>query len=263
MNYAKKFLAQFALSLLFLASSAVFLIFSKLKITSYMAQIQAYAAQVYSLNNIATTTEGLAQLQGILEAIKPIVQKATIYTYVIAPAVLLILWVALIGTSFYLSLEKSKATYKKYILNFTILSIIPVMAAEYFALKMLQSVSDLFVAGTGLWMIVLYLIAIVLIAYVTFVAYTLAASVKLKEMVRKTMIMCVKRIHVLLPLFLLLSVAILALLATVISTYLDLFSSRIGLQIAYNFAVLFIILSVAIIIKNYIIKIITKSHRAL
>lgn len=263
MKRLKKFLAQFALSLLFLAGSAIFLVLSKIKITGYMFQIQAYTAQVYALRDIATTSGGLEQLQNILEAINPIVWKATIYTYFIVPAVLLILWIALIGASFYLSFDKPKATYKRYILRFSALSIAPMLAAEYIALKILQSISDLFLAGIGLWKMILYLAILLLIAYFTFVAYTLAASVKLTEIVQKTTALSVKKIHVLLPLFLLFAVIILALLASTMSTYLNLFSNRLGISTAYNFAALFIALSAALIIKNFIIKTIIKRSRAL
>ncbi|MFH0752925.1 MAG: hypothetical protein V1914_05020 [archaeon] len=248
MKTLKKFLTQVALSLLFLAGATLSIVLTKAIVTAYMKQVQSYSATASQLGAVASTPEGLIQLQSLLETINPLIQKTMILTYFILPLVLFLLFVGLIGTSFYLAKEKTKMKFSRYILIFAAVSVIPFSATMYLLLKILQLTGTVFLIGDQLGMFSLYILPLLVIGYATMIAYAQIGNYSLE----KTLAV-LKKSYILFPIFLLLTIVLVALFSTVLSTYLKI-NSGLELSVAYNFLALLIVLSATILFKNSLIK---------
>lgn len=227
-----------------------------------MLQIQSHSAAVSQLSATASTPEGIAQLQGILETVKPIIQKTMILTYAALPATLFLLWTLLIGTSFYITARKTRITFWRYALNFAAMSAIPFAASIYLLFKILQTSSTALMTGEGVWIIILYASLMAAMGYVTIVSYSLIGACPFLKIPLKTIILSAKRIYVLLPMFLALAAAIIATVLITFSTYLKI-SHNAGLPIAYNLIALLTAISLTVLLKKLMVRLSLKHFRAL
>ncbi len=262
MKLPKKFLAQTLLILLFLAGATASILFAKAMVTAYMLQIQSYSTAVSQLSATASTPEGIVQLQGILEAIKPILQKIKLLTYAALPATLFLFWTMLVGTSFYITARKTRIPFWKYALNFAAISAIPFAASIYLLLRILQTSSTALITGEGIWTIIIYATLMTAIWYITVISYALIGMHSLLKIPLKTLLLSAKKIYALLPVFLLLTITAIAAALLTFSTYLKI-SHSAGIPIAYNLAELLIAISLAALLKNLMIKLALKHSRAL
>ncbi len=254
----RKLLAQTALSISFLIFSSIAIIAAKSKITEYMLQIQSYGTQVYALKDIASTPEGIAQLQQLLEAINPIVQKATILTYAIVPATLFLLWAIFIGIVFYVA-EKNNTKPVKYLLIFAAISVIPFSAATYLLLKLVPSLTNFLMLGTEIAWLAASVLLLLAIGYFTFIAYSLIGKARPKNIPLETWRASIKKAYIKLPLFLLESISIIAVISLAIASYLKMSLTGISWGLAGYAVALLASVAITIIIKNNLTRITCRS----
>lgn len=247
----KKISLQVMLLAAFLAGSAAFIAYAKTKTTSYLSQLQAYASQLASLQDQVSTPEGIAKLQTLMETLSPIVQKANYLTYYITPAVLFILWVTLIGTSFYLS-RKTAKKYLNYLLGFAAISAVPFIVCIYLLYSIIQSGGMSFLGQYGWGMALMYGTILLLVSYLTFVAYALSMHDSLRKALQQTFKVSLKKSYILLPMIFLLVALSLTLVLLTISTYFSIFFSNSPL--VYNMIPLLLALTLTIMLKNYLIR---------
>lgn len=255
MKTLKKIFLQIIFSLIFLMSSLAFIMFAKAKLTAYIGQLQGYTNQIYALRNTITATEGTEQLQALLETISPTIQKAAYFTYIIAPLTLFMLWLFFIGTTFYLA-RKPAGKYCTYILSFAIVSVAPFVIASYLLIKILQLGGLFLLSGTGLGELWIYVALLLAISYFTLVAYALIGKQPLLQLPLKTLKLALKRIYLFLPLFMALILIILVILSITFSAYLSILSPDIS--ILYNTIALVITLSLALLLRNFLLKMISR-----
>lgn len=251
---SKRLILQITLVLIFLAISSLFIALAKSTVTSYLEQMQAYTAQIYQLKDTATTPEGMEQLQSLLESISPIVRKASYITFIAVPLTLFALWTALIGTSVYLS-RKAHKKYREFMIGFAAVSAIPAAASAYLIMKALQAGGISFLSGAGLGSIGVYAALLFAISYLTFIAYALVIKQPLKK-IPQGLIIAVKKIHILLPLFSGLAVLALATVSITFMTFLSALSP--GWSLLYNSLALLASTSAVVLLENHIIKTVTK-----
>jgi len=254
----KRFILQLFAAVLFLITSSAFILYAKSKVTGYLAEAQSYTSQLQALQSQVTTPEGMDKLQTVLAAINPIIKKAALMTYLVVPLVLFLLGVIFLGASFYFS-QKNPKQFKVFMLNFAIISLIPFAIVSYLLVRFIQS-GNIFLTDMGIF--TAYLISILAIIYVTFIAYALVHTHPLLKIPKHAVHLSVRKLYLLFPIFLALMIVITALLSVVFSTYLSVSSKSLGLSTGYHLIALIVVLAAVLILKNSLIALIVKHSRS-
>lgn len=257
MESTKKLLAQSMLLTFFLALSISFLAYSKRKVTGYLYLIQTQTAKLQNLQSL-DSAEGMKQVQNLIITIKPVMQKATYYTYIIVPLIMLILWAALIGTLFYLYPRTSKS-YGRYIMEFAAISPLPLLAATCLLFKIMKLTSTVLSSGSSFMMLIVYLLLFIVLSYIMFVTYITLGKHHLKRALLETPKIAVRKGYILFPLFAILMVVVIAIISILFTTYLSLISGNLWPSLAYNLIAFIITTAAAVMLSSYMSKIINEN----
>ena len=179
--FKKSFLKLFFIETLFLFSAVLFFNFFRNKVSEYLITAQGYSNLLESSN-----LSNIIDVNNNLDSLNVIVQKTYIYSFIIFPIVIFLLYVIFQGMSYYL-IKKNFSVKKKfniYLLRFLLSSLL-------FVFILLLFIRDIIFNEFS----ILLLVILLLLGYFTILSYYY-----LDSNLKKIFNLGLKKIYVLLPL---------------------------------------------------------------
>lgn len=260
----KKFLILFSLDLTFFVLFFFFLIYVRNKIQGYMTLIQQYAPQLTQLQSALEEPNQIAllQLEQTLSAISPVIQKALVFIYFIAPFALFLLfcffqsliWKIISKEKF--KIKKIFKNFRNHFLKFSALTL-PVFVILILAISLIFKKLYYFI-NLG-WEFFSLVLLVFILFYFIFICYTLLWKHKTLRATLKKAIFIQKKFHILVPLFLLFFFIILVLLILFSNIFIMWISRTIILSsLLYSLFAFLIVLAIAIWYKILIYLVLEK-----
>jgi hypothetical protein len=257
-NYFKrKFLLFLLIDTIFFSLLFYFLIFIKNKLKNYLLVLGDYSTELSKI-------EGLEQkdivasmkLDVLLKTMDNVTSNALFFVYIIIPIVLFLLFWIFHYIIFNI-IKENKLNFKDFI-KFGLISI-PFFVAYIFIFLGFLNIIESFFEGEYLSLLfkfLFYLILLLIVGYYNFVVYSLN-KYKIKDLIKKSFKISLKKFYVLMPLFLLLSIILL--IISIPFFYLFIKQSILGLEnkdfyYIFLFLPLFLILGFYRMFLVYIIK---------
>lgn len=185
-TFKNHFTKIFFIEMLFFSLTTLTIILTKLKLKAYILQIQLLSPLVNELSQQETIN--LAALQSTMSLIKPLLSKYLLLQYLIAPLIIFILFILTQGF-IWQTLSNQKFNLKYYF-KFTIISIPLLLISSYLFYQTITLLSLFLSSDISSFQLQskIFLILIILgllIAYLTFLAYSLLNKQSLKELIQQ------------------------------------------------------------------------------
>ncbi|MCX6711944.1 MAG: hypothetical protein NT139_02825 [Candidatus Woesearchaeota archaeon] len=236
-EYKKKFLLFLLADGLFFGLLFYFLIFVKNKLKNYLLVLQSYGSELGTIENLQQKDiVASMKLDTILRTMESITSNALFFIYILIPIVLFLLWWIFQGINFKLVYENKvkKILDLKYFFRFGFISILFFIVFTFIFLGFFNIIYSFF-QGESMSLLsykfLFYLISSLLLGYYFFVVYSLTNKYKIKDLVKKSFKIALKKFYILFPLFLLLSIILF--ITFIPFSYLFLRQTVLGLSVSY------------------------------
>lgn len=228
----QKIIILLPLDIIFFTLVFFLLVYAREKLKAYILAIQSFTPQIIAVQQaLQESVSRISELESLLTAISPLVQRALIFQYVIIPLALFLLWCIFQSIIWKEITEKIplQKEHRNYFLRFVLLSIPIFLITLLFLYRIWQLLTMAFLPtytgikvslATNIQLLLLFLLTIILF-YFTLLSYSLLQELSLKKCIKKAFALGIKRMHILGSLYLLFLFLALILIIALFSLYVS------------------------------------------
>ncbi len=194
--FKKHFWKFFLIDFLFLLVTLAFYVYSRIQIQIFVGALNQYYAQIAELQVLVEqgVPDAMTELTAFIEAVTPLLDRISLFMFFVVPAVIFVLW-CFFQSMHYNIIETGKWLNWRKMLVFGGVTLPIYVVVLLIADRMVEGSLMLLAGGISLWLMLLYAVVGILLAYVLQVAYSLYHRAGILELVNRSLIIAFGKFH--------------------------------------------------------------------